>query len=164
MSKTQAKCTEQCGHQEKAQWPDGPWKNEPDRVEFRHAGLPCLLHRNRVGAWCGYAAVPPGHPLYGLDYDVATDKANIDVHGGLTFANECTGPICHEPEPGEPDQVWWFGFDCVHLWDTAPGMLTFERKNGFERDDRDVYRDLAYARAETEKLAEQLARCRSVLS
>ena len=55
---------------DKSTWGDGPWQQEPDRVEFRHPGLPCLLVRHpRLGVWCGYAAVPPGHALYGKPYD-----------------------------------------------------------------------------------------------
>lgn len=54
-------CSEACEHEKKAKWPVGPWTTEPDRVDFRHAGLPCILHRGFLGAWCGYAGVPPGH-------------------------------------------------------------------------------------------------------
>lgn len=43
---------------------NGPWDSEPNRVEWKHAGVPCLAVRNQFGAWCGYAAVPPGHPLH----------------------------------------------------------------------------------------------------
>jgi hypothetical protein len=129
-------------------WPAGPWDDEPDRVEFEHAGLPCLLNRGGDGAWCGYAAVPPGHPLHGQGYDVPA----VEVHGGLTYANECAGAICHVPKPGEPDDVWWFGFDCAHAWDLTPETV---RYGGCLPDA--VYRTMAYARRATERLAEQLA-------
>lgn len=123
-------------------------------MEFQHAGLPCLLVRHaRLGQWCGYAAVPPTHPLHGCSYD----DVDVSVHGGLTYANACRGLICHVPKPGEPDNVWWFGFDCAHLWDLAPGMDATTRALGFERDRDDVYRDLAYVRGQTERLAEQLS-------
>src|SRR5437868_461399 len=96
--------------------PPGPWDNEPDRLEWRHAGLPCLMNRNRSGVWCGYVAVPPGHPFHGASYD---DERTYDLpsHGGLTFSSTCSGEICHVPQPGEPDDVWWFGFDCNHGYD-----------------------------------------------
>lgn len=153
----------------KSSWGDGPWLHEPDRVDFQHAGLPCLLLRNHHGVWCGYAAVPPGHPLHGLPYG----DVDVDVHGDLTYSDACQGPVCHVPAPGEPADVWWFGFDTAHAFDYVPGMEARMR----ERNDptlsalkaqiaalptysymRDVYRDLAYVRAETESLAEQLAR------
>jgi hypothetical protein len=133
-------------------WPAGPWDDEPDRVEFEHAGLPCLLNRGGGGAWCGYAAVPPGHPLHGQDYEVP----DISVHGGLTYAGECHGAICHVPKPGEPDDVWWFGFDCAHAFDLTPSKLPYAPPIFDE-----VYRDVAYVRRETERLAEQLAAVKS---
>lgn len=135
----------------KAAWGDGPWLHEPDRVDFEHAGLPCLLLRNRAGAWCGYAAVPPGHPLHGKDYETP----DVEVHGGLTYASACDRHICHVPKPGEPDDVWWFGFDCSHSGDISPAydLPRGERYSSYT----DQYRTVDYARAETARLAEQLA-------
>ena len=127
---------------DRSTWGRGPWDAEPDRVEFEHAGLPCLLRRNRSGVWCGYAAVPPDHPWHGTHYD----EVPVDVHGGLTYADACQGSICHVPKPGEPDNVWWFGFDCANLGDLVPGLWA----------DGD-YRDMAYVRTETTRLAQQLA-------
>jgi len=86
---------------DKQHWSDGPWKTEPDRVEFEHAGLPCLMLRNDMGAWCGYAAVPPGHPLHGHDYRIP----DVRAHRGLNYAAACSGEICHVAKPGEPDPL-----------------------------------------------------------
>ena len=127
--------------------PPGPWDTEPDHVDFEHAGLPCIIHRQHMGAWCGYAAVPPGHPAHGKSY--ADIDGEINVHGGLTYADKCQGEICHVPKPGEPDDVWWFGFDCLHCCDLAPSSR-------YPTDD-EIYRDQAYVTAETKRLAEQLA-------
>lgn len=139
---------------EKSKWGEGPWQSEPDRIEFEHAGLPCLMRRGSVGAWCGYAAVPPGHPLHGKGYsDDAVE--GVDVHGGLTYAGACSGDICHVPKPGEPDDVWWFGFDTGHSGDLPPMMQTYYRERNLHGSD--TYRDAAYVRRETEHLAEQLA-------
>lgn len=143
----------------KSEWGDGPWQNEPDRLEFEHVGLPCLALRNRMGAWCGYVAVPPGHPFHGVD----SDDVPVEVHGGLTYSNLCCDEICHVPKPGEPDNVYWLGFDCAHAWDIAPAMAAFERvrfadkPHLLRRDPHEVYRNLAYVRHEIEGLAEQLA-------
>lgn len=140
---------------DRSKWPRGPWDEEPeDRVEFEHAGLPCLLRRSPgSGGWCGYAAVPPGHPLHGADYG---DLGDIEVHGGLTYSDPCAGEICHVPKPGEPDDVWWFGFDCAHAYDRTPGMEAALAAMGGLGPDA-VYRTRAYAEAETRRLAEQLA-------
>jgi hypothetical protein len=135
-------------------WPRGEWDAEPDRIEWRHHGVPCLMVRARLGMWCGYAAVEPGHRWYQLDYD----SVGADVHGGLTYADFCQadgGPICHVAQPGEPERVWWLGFDCAHVGDVVPSML----RHG--RDWADSYRDEAYVRLEVEKLADQIIAARS---
>ena len=81
---------------EKSAWGPGPWQDEPDRIEFEHAGLPCLMLRSTTGGnWCGYAAVPPGHPAHGKPYQ----DVDADVHGGLTYADKCRDYICHVPKP-----------------------------------------------------------------
>jgi hypothetical protein len=144
---------------DKSTWGDGPWQTEPDRVEWRHAGLPCLALRGPHGNWCGYAAVPPGHPLHGKTYDAP----DVEVHGGLTYADACAGAICHVAPPGEPDDVWWFGFDCGHCFDVMPGMNARLRAMGHNDDwlDNDLlqatYRPFAYVEAEINRLADQLA-------
>jgi hypothetical protein len=140
---------------DKSAWGEGPWQGEPDRVDFEHAGLPCFTNRHpRYGFWCGYAGVAPGHPHYGKNYQ----QLEVEVHGGLTYSAPCW-PICHTPKPGEPDDVWWFGFDCGHAWDLSPGRRMGRCGLDAERDDPEwkTYRDLAYVRRQTELLAEQLA-------
>src|SRR4051812_22063009 len=91
---------------DKSKWGDGPWQQEPDRLQWEHAGLTCIAHRNHGGAWCGYVGLPPGHPAHGLGYN---DVHGVDVHGGLTYAEACAGHVCHDPKPGEPDGLWWLG-------------------------------------------------------
>jgi hypothetical protein len=140
-----------------------PWKNEPNRKEWRHAGFPCLIVRSHLGALCGYVGVPPGHPLFG---DVERASGLLSVHGGVTYGGTCRGPICHKPLPGEAE-VFWFGFDCAHAWDVVPGLV--ELMTSVERDlglwgvqrptfqeSRSTYKDLAWVTREVEQLAEQL--------
>lgn len=138
----------------KPEWGTGPWDDEPDRKEWQSRGFPCLARRNIMGAWCGYVAVPPGHPWHGKDiYGV-----DVNVHGGPTYAAACDGEdICHKPPPGEPDDVWWIGFDCAHAGDLIPG-LAFEKRVFADFSalfPNFAYRDLAYVCAEVESLAEQ---------
>lgn len=145
-------------HIDKSTWGDGPWQKEPDRKEWRdkETGLNCMAIRNiGGGVWCGYVGVSSSHPAYGKDYyDV-----DVDVHGGLTYANKCSGKICHVPEPGEPDDIWWLGFDCGHCFDFAPAMVARLREIGsvhqFNLDE--IYRDLEYVEEQCTKLASQLA-------
>lgn len=134
---------------DRSHWARGEWDTEPDRVDFIHAGFSCFVLRNHVGNWCGYVGVPREHPAYEQEYD----DVNVDVHGGLTYAGKCSPPICHVPEPGMPDDVWWFGFDTGHYDDLSPALSGY-------RDfvvDYETYRTVAYTRDETERLAEQLA-------
>jgi len=139
---------------DKSKWSDGPWMHEPDRMQWRHEGLDCLIVRNTVGALCGYVGVPPGHAIHEVDYaGVHEQFPDVSVHGGLTYADKCQGPICHVPEPGQSDDVWWLGFDAAHIGDLIPGRLG----DDWPLFKDDVYRDLAYVTREVNQLAEQLA-------
>lgn len=139
---------------DKTRFVRGQWDNEPDRAEWKTAaGLPALIIRNRMGALCGYVAVLPGHPAHGKGYSEI--DGDIDVHGGLTYAEGCSGNICHVPAPGEPDDVWWLGFDCGHAFDYTPALDTQKLGPGDYRRD-ETYRDIAYVKAECESLARQL--------
>jgi hypothetical protein len=159
---------------DKSTWGEGPWQHEPDRLEWRHAGLPCLARRGPMGQWCGYAAVSPGHPLHGVAYSTEHDAVRelvdhfqlaayacspdgiLNVHGGITYSDFCHDDICHVPAPGEPDNVFWFGFDTGHAFDYIPGMAARWPDKTLHRGEE--YRTLAYVQAETNQLAEQLAR------
>jgi hypothetical protein len=69
--------------------------------------------------------------------------------------------ICHIPGDGEPDNVWWLGFDCVHYGDLAPKMPKMNATlGGHDVRDYETYRDLAYVRAEVASLARQLSEVR----
>lgn len=96
-------------------------------------------------SWCGYVGVPKDHPAYGQHYN----DVSVDVHGGLTYSEVCSGAICHIPEAGEEDHLQWFGFDCAHLGDMMPRAsgLSFEG---------DIYRSVKYVESEVKRLAEQL--------
>lgn len=139
-------------------WPSGPWDSEPDKIQWNdeQTGLTCIAVRNEtLGHWCGYVGVPPMSPNESKHYD----QIDVDVHGGLTFSGPCQDDpehgICHVPEPGQPEHLFWFGFDCAHCNDLVPYMLILQRKMGHENR-WDSYRDLNYVRQQTEHLARQL--------
>ncbi len=127
----------------------GPWVEEPDRVEWQHGGFACLMVRQPVpGHWCGYVGVEPGHPWHGKDWD----HIDARVHGGITYARECEGDVCHVPEPGKPEHLWWIGFDCAHCDDLRPG----DARLGYSLLTRGAtYKTRAYVQLETRTLAEQ---------
>lgn len=142
---------------EKSKWPDGPWMSEPDREEWKDpaTGLPCMIIRNRMGVWCGYVAVSAEHSLYKKSYDDA-ETHGISAHGGLTYASECSGHICHVPAPGDPDDVWWFGFDCGHHMDLMPGLLRLAEEKDLTTLMSGIYKDIEYVKREVTELARSL--------
>ena len=135
---------------DKTNWRAGIWQTEPDKEQWQDAatGLPCLAVRHReLGHWCGYVGVTAEHPLFNKSYDIP----EVSVHGGLTFADGCQESdrehgICHLPEAGESDKVFWFGFDCAHSGDASPA---YPMQYG-------TYKTLAYVKAECASLAAQL--------
>lgn len=173
---------------DKTTWGAGPWQDEPDKKQWRDeaTGLPCLIVRNRLGALCGYVGVTKDHPWHGKDYGQCVDpsrhrdheggddgwhyactpEGTVEVHGGLTFAAGCghgedeSEGICHVPEAGEPDDVWWFGFDCSHSGDESPAMNARSRAIGTLRDGGfgggEAYRAFAYVEQQIASLAKQI--------
>lgn len=140
---------------DKTLWGPGPWQEEPDRHEWRYNGLPCLIRRGRIGVWCGYVGVAPGHPFYDEEYD----EPDVSVHGGLTYGSRCDGEegegICHVPLPGEAAEVFWLGFDCGHAGDLIPRWNAYPELQELSR--AEVYWTMEMAMRETEYLADQIA-------
>lgn len=138
-------------------FPDGEWSGEPNELKWTSAeGYPCEMVRNYFGAWCGYVEIPDGHPVCGLGWDDQPVK-DLEVHGGITYAARCKN-----------SGRWVLGFDCAHFQDMVPGHITsglypndeFEILPGVYRR----YRNLEYARANTNSLAEQLSSLATVVT
>jgi len=52
----------------------GPWDNEPDRLEFEAHGLRCVISRTEhSGNLCGYVRIGEAHPLFGVGYHEKSD-------------------------------------------------------------------------------------------
>jgi hypothetical protein len=158
--------TREYRNMDKSAWGAGPWQSEPDKVQWPDVatGLPCLAVRNGAGNWCGYVGVPPGHALHGRDYGSIDD---VVVHGGLTFSDACSphdteaSGICHVPGVGEPDSVWWFGFDCGHSGDLSPVLASDPRVREFGLLRDGTYRTLPYVQDQCAALAQQIAGARA---
>jgi hypothetical protein len=159
--------TEYIPDMDRTGWAPGPWDDEPDKAQWtdQATGLPCLAVRNELSVWCGYVGVPPEHPYHGRHFE----GTHLAAHGEVNYAAPCQGYICHSPEPGQPENVWWFGFDCGHehagdvvpKWATGPADLSY-RGPECARETRlwgyDIgYRDLEYVQTECGWLARQLA-------
>lgn len=132
------------------------WENEPDKEQFYHRDVPCLIVRGPLGALCGYAGVYPSHPWYEKDYN----NIDINVHGGLTYSAPCAedgGKICHVPKEDE-QPVWWFGFDCAHGGDYCPkyyGDDDAKKYYSLSLDDG-IYRNINYVRNCIKDMADQI--------
>jgi len=102
---------------------DGPWRDEPDKAQWidEATDLDCLAVRAHHGAWCGYVGVPLGHPWFGKDRHDMED-VDVDVYDEISYGAFCdeAANICHVPEPGRSDHVWWIGFSCMTSNDILP--------------------------------------------
>lgn len=133
-------------------WPKGEWNDEPDRLNWKHEnGLDCMIVRNHFGVLCGYVGVKPNHKLYKVDY--LDEKLNkVQVHGDLTYSDECSGHICHIDEDEDVNgKNWWFGFDCAHAFDLSPSSCKYLRTNNLV-----TYKNIEYVIEQTNNLAVQI--------
>lgn len=73
--------------------------------DWKYKGLHCRVIQGPFSI-NGYVAVPKGHPDYAKGYD----DVDVEIHGGLTFAEK--GEKDSELWPNE--ETWWFGFDTAH--------------------------------------------------
>jgi hypothetical protein len=126
-----------CEHIDKSRWGDGPWRTEPDMVQWTdpQTSFLCLASRHPYGYLNGYVGIPEGHPAYKLSYEAVM----VDVHSGLSFAGHRKGI------DEECSELWWFGFTCGGYFDFQPAT-----RDGIE------YRSLEYVEAECARLAAQL--------
>ena len=143
-----------------------------------------MLRDRNAAFLSGYVGVPKGHSLWGWDHNAVAPDLGVDVHGGLTYSRICeeSGPspersllmesrrICHvpaTPKTREPlkygsdyrvqggEHVWWFGFDCNHIYDLVP-IPDCRPKSVLEAETSAVYRDDGYVAREITNLAGQL--------
>lgn len=132
---------------EKAYAIPAPWRGEETALDFSHFGFPCIMRRNRMGAWCGYVGVDACHQFYEKDWG----EIDVSVHGGVTFASKAWWD--------DQDTRWWIGFDCAHAGDYCPVNVLYGPGGRLFTDDPfhyEIYRDQEYVRKEVEGLVEQL--------
>jgi hypothetical protein len=135
---------------DRTNWPSGPWDDEPDELEFEHAGFPCMLYRSQVsGTLCGYVGVPQKHAVFRLSKEFVPAHA----HGGITWA----GRIQEKPS------LWCVGFDTAHGFDRMPAIEATLIGIGFPPrvpSEMNTYRNIDYVQDECIRLAEELAQRR----
>jgi len=138
----------------KSEWAEGQWQSEPDKAQWVSNDLDCLIVRGPSGALCGYVGVPESHKHFEDDYGLP----DVEVHGGLTFADRCRPSsegdhkgVCHIEEGAANKTVWWLGFDCAHGYDIMP------KHDCPSISGESTYRAFDYVKREVERLAEQLS-------
>lgn len=150
-------------HLDRSNWREGPWDNEPDKIQFQCpiTGYRCLVVRGRKGHLCGYVAVECTHPLYEVDYcnDENHSVAGLKVHGGVTYTeytyddpDQSKSVQVYDPNYTHWRNLWWIGFDCNHSTDMSPCKSTYTSGEG-------IYRDVGYVVRELQFLAIQIHRC-----
>lgn len=119
---------------------DQEWLDEPNKLEWQHEGYECVITRDpEYGNLCGWVGLKSGHPWYGKETG-DREIYDIDVHGQIAWADS-TYPI-----PGKfiKGPMWWLGFHGAAGRDYRP----FYKSNWPDG----VYRNMAFMRAECEKL------------
>lgn len=145
--------------EEKKEWfGDGEWINEPDLVEFKYKEYDCTILRTCMvesngskfgGYLCGYVKIPENNKFYNKNYS----SMNIDVHGGLTFA-EFKG------------DGYWIGIDCAHSFDLVPSSEKFKQSNEDMIELRkqfpdsriweNTYKNISFVEAELKSIVDQI--------
>lgn len=124
----------------------GPWVDEPDRLEWKHGELYCVISRHQQDGYLqGFVGLPPTHSLFGKSH---ADLPAIEAHGGLTYSAGCSH--CG---------VWWLGFDCGHVFDLRPVLSrsgVFRPGQGGAVASLVNYKDVAFAKLMVDMLAVQL--------
>lgn len=119
---------------------------------------------------CGYVAVGPDHPLFGVNYNEETDvlippdenetvgKRSPIILLSLSFGGPLTVPdvvmdvhggLTYSEQDENDPNLWWFGFDCAHAGDLTMTHIKHDFTEG-------EFRSLEYVIEECESLAEQL--------
>jgi hypothetical protein len=154
----------------KTNWPDGPWKLEPDKMLWidKETGYECLIRRvKEISHLCAYVGITKEHKLYGVSLlQFRRDKLltkYFDVHGSITMSYPGKHFIS-EPGPDDklgrteveglpyPSEIWWIGMDFVQNNDIIPIISDDPSDNNGER----IYRDIGYVTKEVTKLAHLL--------
>lgn len=86
-----------------------------------HQGFQWQVIHNGRGYRCGYIRLPVGHPWHGKSWN-DSEVEEVEVHGCITYA-EPDEP-CSKPGP---DDAWWLGFDCAHVFDLPDPELPNNR-------------------------------------
>jgi hypothetical protein len=130
--------------------PTGQWSNEPDYLAWHYLNFKCILLREpKLGSWQGFVSLDKTHPFFGktlimLALDSRFNQLN-KIHGGITFA----GRFISSPDLVDKNS-WMIGWEALGQNDLVP--MLGQNKLGNSQ----IYRNLIFAKRETEKLVRLL--------
>ena len=152
---------------DKSNWPEGPWRNEPDFVAWEEGGTRFFLIRHEfMGHWMGFVGVPKDHGvvrvfeiarIYGLEGVVAIGYFESEEYlEGLGEAHDLISWIQSSvdelvPGFGREGEPWWAGVD-LRAISYHPGF----QPPILDLDKRHLYKDLDFAKGQLGKLAKLL--------
>lgn len=162
---------------DRSKWGPGPWDGEPDEARWTDeaTGYECAVLRGPWGAWCGYVQLPADHPLHGISYsdDVparlqgaaeAVMEGEVGKRGPMNVFSMALGGKARSGDlfnvhgsitysgADWPGAGYWYGFDCSHCDDLAPGS----DDSGYAETFGKQYRTFEYVQGECRALARQL--------
>lgn len=141
----------------KKNFPPGKWLHEPDFCSWFNSGLSCLAIRDMsLGVWNGFVGVNSEHPFFTKPLeemlkDPQVITAFLGVYGGICHAGAL--PTRYQQET---KGLWWIGIETSHGGDLMPLL-----KNDPDMDKMlsgQTYKDFAFIRKETNKLASYMSR------
>lgn len=135
---------------DKTNWPDGPWKKEPDEYDFMYKDYECCIRRGPRGTLNGYVIIPNDHPSFSKELD-------IKVHGGITYDEKGK-----ERKLGKKVRI--IGFDTAHSEDIVPVKLVPKEQLCIDLHDlffggseeEPTYKDMEFVQNQIKKMVDQL--------
>lgn len=154
----------------KDRFPPGKWRREPDFCKWHHAGFPCVAIRDMsLGVWKGFIGVNSSQLFYHKSLEdilkhPAMIEAFLGVYGGVCSAGRLPPKYKDIGKYFEDKSIsylslWWLGIETSHGGDFMP-LLKLE-STGTDMDkmlSNQTYKDLAFIRRETNKLAKFVSR------
>ncbi len=141
----------------KSNFPPGKWLHEPDFCEWHRSGFTCLAIRDMsLGVWKGFIGLKSNHRFFNKSLEkILRDPLVVDaflgVYGGISTAGGLPARY-KDISKG----IWWLGIETSHGGDLMPLL-----KNDPDMDKMlsgQTYKDFAFIRRETNKLASYMSR------
>lgn len=140
----------------KKNFPPGDWMSEPDLCQWTSSGFECLVMRDmKLGIWRGFVGTTRAHKIFNKSLlDIINEPWGLDleVYGGVSVAGKLP------PRYKELNQDrWWIGFECAQGEDLFP-LVKLDLNDPIQAAIfcSQSYKDIHFARRETNHLAQQL--------